>query len=138
MPKPRNHQERITLDDNVMSIVMKLSDGNPGAVTVCVQLMSDRNDPDCFLGPLGNFLSLDTHGIYGSDIWVLFKNVCDQRILGVVTVLRAVQLGLYTEREMWQCIDSCIPIDVDGLLLKVQKELPNFGRHDSSVSSFAA
>jgi len=138
MPKPLNHQERITLDDTFMNIVMKLSRGNPGAVTVCAKLMSDRNDPDCFLGPLGNFLSLDTHGIYGSDIWVLFKDVCDQRILGVVTILRAVQLGLCTEREMWQCIDRRWPIDVDGLLLKVQKELPNFGRHDSSISSFSA
>lgn len=135
MPKPRNHKERIDLNDNMMSLVMKLADGNPGAVTVCVQLIQDQNDPDCFLGPLGSLMSLDTHGIYGPNIWMLFKDVCNQRILGVVTALRAVQLGILSESDLWNHIDSCTKIDMDDLLFKVQVELPNFGRAVSSPLS---
>lgn len=134
MPKNKNHKERITLDDTMMNIVMKMADGNPGAVTVLVQLISDKNDPDSWAGGLGNLLSLDTHGIYGPNIWVLFKNVCGQNIVNVVTVLRAVQLGLYTERDLWNCIDNCTPLDCEQLLERVQAELPNFGRCQSQTA----
>jgi hypothetical protein len=97
----------------MMNIVMKMTDGNPGAVTVITQLIVDKNDPDDWPSGFGKLLSLDTHGIYGSNIWVLFKNVCNQNILNVVTVLRAVQLGLYSERDLWNCIDNCTPLDCE-------------------------
>ena len=134
MPKNKNHKERITLDDTMMNIVMKMADGNPGAVTVLVQLLASKHDPDSFAGGLSNLMSLDTHGIYGSNIWVLFKNVCDQSILNVVTVLRAVQLGLYSERDLWNCIDNCTPLDCERLLSSVRKELPRFGNAESQTA----
>lgn len=134
MPKNKNHKERITLDDTMMNIVMKMADGNPGAVTVITRLIVDKNDPDDWAGGFGKLLSLDSHGIYGSNIWVLFKNVCDQSILNVVTVLRAVQLGLYSERDLWNCIDNCTPLDCERLLSSVRKELPRFGNAESQTA----
>lgn len=131
MPKNINYQERIDLNDTMMNIAVKMAEGNPGAVTVLVQLIDDKSDPDSWAGGIGNLLSLDTHGIYGSNIWVMFKNCCNQNILNVVTVLRAVQLGLYTQSELWQCIDTCTPIDCNQLLSKVRKELPRFGNVES-------
>ena len=132
MPKNINYQERIDLNAIIdPNFAVKMAEGNPGAVTVIVQLIDDKSDPDSWAGGIGNLLSLDTHGIYGSNIWVMFKNCCNQNILNVVTVLRAVQLGLYTERELWQCIDTCTPIDCNQLLVKVRKELPRFGNVES-------
>lgn len=131
MPKNINYQERIDLNDTMMNIAVKMAEGNPGAVTVLVQLIDDKSDPDSWAGGIGNLLSLDTHGIYGSNIWVMFKNCCNQNILNVVTVLRAVQLGLYTERELWQCIDTRTPIDCNQLLAKVRKKLTRFGNVES-------
>ena len=126
MPKPINHRERIDLDDNMMNMMVKMVEGNPGAINVCMQLLADKNDPDSFLGGMGNILSLDTHGIYGSNIWVLFKNVCGQNILNVVTVLRAVQLGLYSESDLWNCIDNCTVLDCEQLRERVKQIIPNF------------
>lgn len=141
MPKNINHKERITLDDSMMNIVMKMADGNPGAVTgnpgavtVLFQLIADKNDPDSWAGGLGNLLSLDTLGIYGPDIWVLFKDVCGQNILNVVTVLRAVQLGLYSERNLWNCIDNRTSLDCEQLLTKVRERLPRFGNVDAQLA----
>jgi hypothetical protein len=85
-------------------------------------------DSRSFLGPLGPILSLDSHGIYGSNIWVFFKNCCRHKIFGMITVLRAVQLGLFSETELWNHIDSSTPIDVKSLYEKVKSELDgNFG-----------
>lgn len=99
-------KERITLSDNTMSAIMKLSGGNPGAVTVVVSLLRDGEtiDPDAALGGLSQLLALDSHGIYESEIWMLFKDVCDQDLTKVVLLLRACQLGFLSERELKNAI----------------------------------
>jgi hypothetical protein len=126
MPKPINHTEIINLNDTMMDVALKMSEGNPGAVTVVIQLLSSKHDPDSWCGGFGNLMSLDTHGIYGSNIWVLYKDVCAQNILNVVTVLRAIQLGFYTEKDLWRCIDTSTPLDVQELYGLVKRELPMF------------
>ena len=52
--------ERIQLTDSVMDIVIKMSDGNPGAVTVCMSLLTEaaKIDPDHFIPGIGQILSL--------------------------------------------------------------------------------
>ena len=133
MSKPHNHKERIDLSDNMMSVMMKLSAGNPGGLNVCMQLLQSKHDPDSAFGGLGNLLALDTHGIYGSNIWILFKDCCNSSILNVVTVLRAMQLGLVSEGEVWQHIDNCKPLKIFNLYQQVVKELPRF--NSSAVSA---
>lgn len=127
MPKPRNHKEKISLHDSKREIVTKLSEGNPGALNVILELLdSSRIDPDSVLGGFGNLLSLDTHGIYGSNIWLLYKDCCGQSILNVVTVLRAVQLGLMSEATLWKHIDGWIKFDMESIYKEVKDRLPNF------------
>ena len=131
MPKPTNHREKISMNDTPMQIVMKLADGNPGAIRVCAQLLGDTTDPDNFLGGMGNLLALDSHGIYGSNIWMLFKDVCHQNVVGMVTVLRAVQLGFYSESDLWKAIDGTIKLQIEPLYLSVKQHLPNFNPKNS-------
>lgn len=126
MPKPINHQEKIQLTDSNMDVFMKISEGNPGAIRVVMELFRSNFDPDSPLGSYVPILSLDHHGIYGSSVWVLFKECCGGKILNVVTVLRAVQLGLFTDRELWDHIDTDKTLPMDDLYAKVKAQLPAF------------
>ena len=83
-------KEIIDLTDSMMSAIMKLSEGNPGAMQVCMKIMdkAEEIDPDAMLGGLGVLLSLDTHQIYGSKIWMLYKDMCGEDIVKTLAVLR--------------------------------------------------
>lgn len=99
-------KERITLEDNAIAAIMKLSGGNPGALNVVMSLYQEGSaiDPDDVFGGLGQLLSLDTLGIYESDIWMLFKDVCDEDLTKVVLLLRSCQLGLLSECDLKRAI----------------------------------
>jgi hypothetical protein len=126
-----NRAERIELTDTPMSALLKLAEGNPGAATVCAQLIKEGGaiDPDSFLGGLGNLLSLDSLGIYGSRIWMLYKDVCGMDIVRMVGLFRSHQLGHIHERVITDAIDGHKPISheqIDDLVSKVKAELPAF------------
>lgn len=127
--------ERINLGDSVMDIMMKMSDGNPGAIRVLMELFNKGAiiDPDDFLGGLGAILSLDTYGIYGSNIWILYKDICDEDIVKTLATLRAAQLGFFSIPELRSACsedsyEAKTPIPVDDLLVKVKERLPKFGQ----------
>lgn len=120
---------KITLNDSGLDIVVKLSEGNPGAVSVITQLFQATDvDPDSALGPLGAVLALDTHKLYGSLIWMLYKDVCGHHIGKMIATLRAVQLGFMSETELFAAINGERLPDgrLDEFIAKVQERLPNF------------
>ena len=126
----RKHKIRITsLSMSAIDIMMTLGGGNPGALSVLAGLLKQTTsiDPDSALGEFGALLLLDTFGVYESDIWVLFKDVCDQDIVTMVAMLRSVQLGITSEQDMKDLMANSTRIDGDELIAKVQMELPNFG-----------
>lgn len=123
---------RIHLDDSLASIILKMSDGNPGCISVLTALLHDKKtDPDNALGGIGVILNLDSYGIYGTDIWGLYSDICDKDIVKMIAVIRACQLGFFNRviladaahREDYSG-KSMVP--VDELYLKVKAELPNF------------
>ncbi|KKL70479.1 hypothetical protein LCGC14_1813030 [marine sediment metagenome] len=121
--------ERITLQDTLGSAIAKLAEGNPGAIHVCKEFVKKTKeiDPDDLLGEMSNILSLDTFAIYGSRIWMLYKDVCKQDIVKVIGLLRAAQLGFMTKSELDHAIDNYgESIDIDSLMSKVRERLPNF------------
>jgi len=65
-------REEIKLEDSVMDVVIKMSEGNPGAVTVLSQML--KGDDLLLL------LHLDDMNIRGSQIWVGYKDHCHQDI----------------------------------------------------------
>lgn len=65
---------RITLDMSIQDMVISMVEGNPGALRVCMDLI--KVSP---LGPL-TLGHLDDMGIYGSDIWVCYKDICKEDI----------------------------------------------------------
>lgn len=61
--------ERITGDDTIQSMVVKMSQGNPGALRVSLEVL-DHDKSRGFM----DLLSLDDMGIRGSSIWLGFKD----------------------------------------------------------------
>lgn len=124
---------KIDFNDTVIDSFLKMADGNPGAITVMLQLMDETPhiDPDNILGGFGNILDFDTMGIYGSDIWILYKDVCGESIENVVALLRGRQLGLLNENT----IDAHIHAhsfggkpytEYDSLVKSIREIIPNF------------
>lgn len=93
---------RISLHDSFMDIVMKMSEGNPGALTVIMEIVGNTKEIDKlnWAGAYGPILGLDTLGIYGSNIWVLYKDHCNQNIVHLIAVLRGWQLGFLNDSEV--------------------------------------
>jgi hypothetical protein len=126
-------ENRIKLTDTTMDVMVKMSEGNPGALNALMQILSRSKeiDPDDVLGGLGTILHLDTLEIYGTDIYILYNDICDRNLAFMLAVLRAVQLGLFKDSVLK---DACHRQDrsgkalvpVEDLYSKVKERLPNF------------
>lgn len=64
----------LELHDTAIQIFSKLSEGNPGAMSVMMQIMNKKGPMEMF--PIA--LSLDAMGVRGCKIWVGFKDYCNQ------------------------------------------------------------
>jgi hypothetical protein len=86
---------RIQLEDSIQNIIIKMSDGNPGAVTTLIEVIKNdgRVDPQSAFAGVGSILLLDSFGIYGSSIYILYNDKCNKNIRKFIMLLRAVQLG---------------------------------------------
>jgi hypothetical protein len=120
-----NKDCRIGLNDTLMDVFVKMSDGNPGALTVMSQLYQDvpTIDPMNIMGGLGAIMELDSLGIYGPRIWMLYKDVCGQDVEKTNWMIRAVQLGVISESDINHRIDNHGRDGIDEIIDKVLKEL---------------
>ena len=120
---------KIGLTDTAEDMMVKMSEGNPGALSVCMQLLTETAniDPDAALGGLSSILMLDTLGIYGPEIWMLYKDVCGEDIADTITVLRGYQLGFITHHQLNHAIQNGGDgLDVNDVLKQVKDKLPLF------------
>jgi hypothetical protein len=69
-------REKIVLSDELIDIMVKMSEGNHGAVEVLTSLVRLNDRP----GLLVMLLDLDDMNIRGSQIWVGFKDHCNSDI----------------------------------------------------------
>ena len=128
---------RIVGTDTIQSAIIKLTEGNPGAFHVCVELIKQAGaiDPDDLLGGLSKLLSLDGLGIYGPRIWMLYKDVCDCDMVSTTCVLRGWQLGLIDRRQLDYAIDNRGDgLDVADVLANVRQKLPAFAAQRPKTS----
>ncbi len=124
--------ERIKLEMTTMDVVMVMGEGNPGAMTVLVALLRDggKIDTDDASGGLGSILTMDSLGIYGPNIWGLFKDVCGQNLMKTIAMLRAYQMGQLagvTKEALMYGIDNWGKgLNVDAAVAAVKEALPGF------------
>lgn len=64
-------REPIKASDTMMDVMVKMSEGNPGALTVLMQLWLREHGPELVL-------DLDDMGVRGSSIWVGYKDYCEE------------------------------------------------------------
>ena len=129
---------KIELTDNAQSMVVKMSDGNPGAVACLVDTLKRAKeiDPMDAFAPFGPILSLDSMGIYGSSIYVLWSDKCKRNTRLVLMLLRACQLGfLSPQRIKDMAADQSRTVNMSEtefteLDQKVCDRLPEFERPD--------
>jgi hypothetical protein len=124
---------RITLCDNAKSAVIKMCEGNPGAITALMEILkcAKQVDPDDFMGGLGKILALDTLEIYGTNIYVLWNDICDRNTSKMIAVLSAYLLGFISDQLLK---DACHRQDrsgreiipVEELYVKVVERFPRF------------
>lgn len=139
-------KERITLGDTTLSAMARLAEGNPGGLTVCIRLVQygPQLDPDNVMGGLGMLLSLDTLGIYGSHIWILYKDICGESLLRTAAILRGCQLGIIRKEDVHAAIQQAegrrvqsltvIDFDSRSVLAAVQECLPNFAKTEADYN----
>lgn len=107
------HEERIKLKDSTQDAIIKLSDGNPGALTAMMELMKQKNN-------VFNILALDSFGIYGTDIYILWSDICDRDTEKMEAVIIATQRGLFSKSVLK---DVCSRQDGSGASLVPVDEL---------------
>ncbi len=123
---------RIGLHMNMAEVVSVMSDGNQGAIAAMMSIMRDdpKIDPQAMMTGLGPILMMDTLEIYGSRIWMFYKDVCGEETTNVVAALRAYQLGQLagvTEYALNHAIDNYGEgIDCDEIVAAVMGRLKEF------------
>jgi len=123
---------KIIFTDTPKTAIIKISEGVPGALRICMEILQrgESIDPDGALGGLGILLSLDTLKIYGSRIWMLYKDVCKENLVDMLAVLRANQLGYISVTQINRAIENRgIGIDIKDCYKKVKIRLPNFDKN---------
>jgi hypothetical protein len=122
-------KERLSLDDNTMTAIMKMAGGNPGAVRICVELLKSEE----VLNGISALMSLDSLGIYESRIWLLYKDVCRESLDNMIACLRAWQFGILTELQITQAIDGHHAINVDNIVELVREQDKVFASPSSKL-----
>lgn len=97
----RNHKPRIGLMDTGVDVITKMSEGNPGAINVLVQLMK-RETPD----GLGAILLFDTIGLYGCRIYMLWNDCCDCDLERVLQIMEAFRSGKITSESIHEHVQD--------------------------------
>lgn len=99
---------------------------NPGGLRVAMEIFQEggKIDPDASDG-LVHLLHLDTLGVYGSRLWMLYKDVCGQDLRKTIATIRAYQLGFVEPETLNAMIDDGVEIS-DKILAQVKERLPDF------------
>lgn len=135
---------RVALTDTTRDVVVKLCEGNPGAINVMMMVLKDGNQIDPDAAPMGGLMTLlrfDDLDIVGPRIWLLYKDVCGSDVTRLMGVMRAAQLGFTTDERVRSAIDfagcrggeELKPEDIDDLLARVRERLPRFGAQETKV-----
>lgn len=125
-------KERIQLDMNMVEVVVTMSEGDLRVAPICADALRHGKfiDPDNAFEGFGALLDLDTHGIYGSRIYMLWNDVCKRNLAHMLAVLRADQMGQLagcSDRVIQHAIDNHGEgLDLPAVLVAVKEALPNF------------
>jgi hypothetical protein len=67
-------KEKISLNDTMTEVLVKMSEGNPGAITVLTQMLLEDHNNFMFI------LHMDNMNMRGASIWIGYKDHCKEDI----------------------------------------------------------
>jgi hypothetical protein len=89
---------KLKLDMTTMDMILVMSEGNPGALTVVMQLL-EREDG------FPTILCLDSLGLYGSKVYMLWSDVCKKNLDLMTNILLEYRRGNIKKEELFFAID---------------------------------
>lgn len=121
---------------STLNIIVSMCDGNPGAMSALMELMKPSIkdiDPTTNDVTWHYVLLLDLYEIYGTDIYVLYNDICQREVPKMIAVLKATELDLLDKETLR---DACSRqdrsgremISVEDLYHKIQEEYPAFNK----------
>ncbi len=89
---------KINLNDKFSDIIIKLSEGNPGAMTTLFEIMKVKKNEE--ISCISTFLVIDTMELYGSHLYMLWNDCCNRDINETLNVINNYQLGKITNIDI--------------------------------------
>lgn len=91
--------ERITPSMGIKEMLTVMSQGNPGAIECMIQWL--KSDPMAIF----DILYLDTLGIYGSKIYMLWNDCCGRDLKKLTKTIHYFQSGQISKEEIHENLD---------------------------------
>ncbi|RNI27634.1 hypothetical protein EFA69_16075 [Rufibacter immobilis] len=90
---------RIQPNADFAEAIAVMSSGNPGALMALIEMAKHGHlvDPNQIAGGFYYIMKLDQFEIYGSDIYVLFSDICERKLHWLLATIKAPELGLINE-----------------------------------------
>lgn len=90
--------EKINGDMNIMEMVMTMSEGNPGAISVIMEMMQDPTGPR-------DILMLDSMDIRGSYLYMLNNDCCRRDPAKFKRTLMVLRSGVFTQEQIHENLE---------------------------------
>ena len=97
---------KIQLTDSTIEILDKMSEGNPGAISILTTLLFKETTHEMVDSVMHIILPLDTLGIYGSKLYMLWTDACDKNTDKVKKVIELWRIGKLTKEEIHENLNQ--------------------------------
>jgi len=124
--------EKINGNMSIMDIMMTMSEGNPGALTILMQMIGD---------PTGilDILTCDSLEIRGSKLYMLWNDCCERNYAKFKRTLAMLKVGLFSQEEIQKnlSLTRAIPFIDDSIIVEgVPTYEEDFGFGDEKWTEF--
>lgn len=129
-----NKKEKITAEQSVFDMIMTMSEGNPGAMNVIMQMLENpRSLLDVFL--------CDSLDIRGYKIYMLYNDCCERNEDKFNRTLMMLRCGVFSEQQIQENLNlvRAIPFIDDNIIIDGVPSYGNdFGPTDEKWEEFCA
>ena len=105
--------EKITANMTIMDMIVVMSEGNPGAISVIAQMMQD---PHSIL----DIILCDSLDIRGSKLYMLYNDCCGRNIAVFNRTLKMLRAGIFTMEQIHSNLEliRAIPFIDDTIIIE--------------------
>lgn len=111
---------RITMIDDAKSALIKICEGNPGAINACCCIIKEGIKVFPYVDGWTYILALDTLEIYGTDIYVLWSDICQRDTQKMIAALKVANMDASKANVLK---DACHRQDYSGRKLLQEDDI---------------